>query len=726
MRHIFPAFLITLCMQTLARRMRANLRLALGLCLLAAQPLPAVPAGAQPADLIVAQFPIPGSEPRGLTWDGNHLWLVDKAGTVYQLTLQGQVLSTFSLTFMPRGLAWDGSALWVGDETNRRYARVSPTGVILGTLDLWYWSNSGLAWDGQQLWLGNYNTRELHQHDTTGARLRSWTVPLSSGVEHPTGLAFDGTNLWVGDSNEGSENAVAWVNPSGQVLLALDTRDWGLPPVRWPEYKTLAWDGSHLWYSADDLTHIYRLDVQRYLATTPLSEAVDNPALAWTTGGSPGWFGQTHVHYAGGAAARSGAPDSGQQSWLQTAVTGPALVAFRWRCAGCAGSSLRFMLDGAHRSYCWYDAEWEQQVYALPAGAHTLTWTYAPAIQQPGDAGYLDEVMLRPGPALWLRAPTAGQGLPRRDLAMIRWLATADAGPTVRLELRQGAAPVYAIAAATENDGQEAWLIPMSVAPGTEYRVRVSTADGAGVYDEGGAFTITEAAQSTLRGALLLPTAAAYAQAADEPELDVGTTAAQGLTVEAWVSFASFGDTDIADKSAYRLYTRARYQAPYAYRCLGAAVRLAGGTEEAVEACQASSSGQGFWRAGWHHTALVVDRAAGQLRLYLDGEQIAATPLTGALSDAAASLRIGPAAASAMDEVRVSSVARYTAATYPLPDAPLACDPDTRALWHLDEPVGATVFRDACGAVDNRLAGFGGARTEGLASHNTYLPLTSQ
>src|SRR5689334_10743545 len=76
------------------------------------------------ASPVVAHFDVPGSSPRGLTWDGTHLWMVDNLKTVYQLDTSGNVLSSFKIAFSPSGMCWDGQALWIGDDTGSRQVKL--------------------------------------------------------------------------------------------------------------------------------------------------------------------------------------------------------------------------------------------------------------------------------------------------------------------------------------------------------------------------------------------------------------------------------------------------------------------------------------------------------------------------------------------------------------------------------------------------------------------------
>jgi hypothetical protein len=242
----------------------------------------AMPVGGSP---IVSQFTVPGSSPRGLTWDGSALWLVDNLENVYKLDTSGNVLSSFSITFTASGMTWDGSALWINsDSSSGPIYKLNTGGVIIGSLNVGYWPDSGVTWDGANFWVGDYNFSQIHKHSPSGAHLLYWDIPIASGIEHPTGMVFDGTALWIGDSNEGFENNVERISTVGQLLNSFDTNDWGIAPVSWPEFKVMAWDGQYLWYSADDLFTVYQIDVG-YLLGTPT--ATFTPSLSPTPSHTP-------------------------------------------------------------------------------------------------------------------------------------------------------------------------------------------------------------------------------------------------------------------------------------------------------------------------------------------------------------------------------------------------------------------------------------------------------
>ncbi len=119
----------------------------------------------------------------------------------------------------------------------------------------------------------------------------------------------------------------------------------------------------------------------------------------------------------------------------------------------------------------------------------------------------------------------------------------------------------------------------------------------------------------------------------------------------------------------------------------------------------------------WHHVAAVKDAAAGRLRVYVDGQLDADGPgpngdttyrdgrptgwpssdpflVIGAEKHFGATAWTGYSGW--IDEVRLSSVVRYTA-SFARPGAPFVADAATRALYHFDEGAG-TAVGDVSGA----------------------------
>ncbi len=105
----------------------------------------------------------------------------------------------------------------------------------------------------------------------------------------------------------------------------------------------------------------------------------------------------------------------------------------------------------------------------------------------------------------------------------------------------------------------------------------------------------------------------------------------------------------------------------------------------------------------WTHLAVTYDGTS--IRIHVDGKTMRTITARGTPpnADFAGVLSIGRNALSKsfpwgglIDEVRISKVARYSAASF-VPEGRFEVDPNTIALWHFDEGTGATA-NDAAGA----------------------------
>lgn len=94
---------------------------------------------------------------------------------------------------------------------------------------------------------------------------------------------------------------------------------------------------------------------------------------------------------------------------------------------------------------------------------------------------------------------------------------------------------------------------------------------------------------------------------------------------------------------------------------------------------------------GWHHVALVFD--AGSAALYCDGAKVSGDAIQGAYASASNLFNIGGLSEANtsfdfdgdIDEVRLSTVARYSGPSYAVPTAAFTGDGSTAELWHLDD-----------------------------------------
>ena len=133
------------------------------------------------------------------------------------------------------------------------------------------------------------------------------------------------------------------------------------------------------------------------LSTTgSLCDAVDQCHLDWTTGGDAPWFNQTATTFDGLDAAQSGPLSTNQQSWIETTVEGPARVSFQWRVSSRSSHYLRFLVNGTQQAQIGGTPAWAMRTHVLPAGVHTLRWSYATTTLSPlnANAGWLDQVVV--------------------------------------------------------------------------------------------------------------------------------------------------------------------------------------------------------------------------------------------------------------------------------------------------------------------------------------------
>jgi hypothetical protein len=207
---------------------------------------------ATPGDTL-RSIPSPQSCPQGLTYDGTHLWCVDrKSDFIYRVDpANGSITDSIpSPGYIPRGLAWDGNRLWCVDAGEEQIYAVNPqTQIVEWTIPCPVSRPAGLTYDGQYLWLADYGDDQLHQISTEdGTTIMSLPAPSSN----PCGLTFDGTYLWVSDR---SKDEIYAVTPdTGAVVITLKAPG----PHAWG----LAYDGTRLWNVDYQTDRIYELVVK--------------------------------------------------------------------------------------------------------------------------------------------------------------------------------------------------------------------------------------------------------------------------------------------------------------------------------------------------------------------------------------------------------------------------------------------------------------------------------
>lgn len=140
-------------------------------------------------------------------------------------------------------------------------------------------------------------------------------------------------------------------------------------------------------------------------ATASIGDAVDSPALPWTTGGDAEWFSQTTTTHDGVDAAASGTITNYQVSSLQTTVTGPGVLVFWWKVSSEEGYDyLKFYTNGVIYTNATTlqeasisgetNTNWQRWVVEVPAASRILRWSYEKdeSFDVGEDRGWLDQV----------------------------------------------------------------------------------------------------------------------------------------------------------------------------------------------------------------------------------------------------------------------------------------------------------------------------------------------
>jgi hypothetical protein len=136
--------------------------------------------------------------------------------------------------------------------------------------------------------------------------------------------------------------------------------------------------------------------------------------LAWYTGGSAPWFGQTNVSHSGSTAAQSGPIGANEESWLETTVTGPGILTFWWGIGSASwGTEVSFTTSRGGSLSLQGGRGWCMESVSIPAGECVLDWSYQEFWAGfSSNACWVDQVSFVPTmPDFWVEAgygPGAG------------------------------------------------------------------------------------------------------------------------------------------------------------------------------------------------------------------------------------------------------------------------------------------------------------------------------
>ncbi|HZJ16961.1 MAG TPA: putative Ig domain-containing protein, partial [Chthoniobacteraceae bacterium] len=189
----------------------------------------------------------------------------------------------------------------------------------------------------------------------------------------------------------------------------------------------------------------------RIVDNDTLLQTVLNPDMQFSTAADEtGWRPSGSATFDGDGSAQAGHVQDGQESVLQTSVSGPTSVRFRWKVDSEDGADfLRFLIDGTEQAKISGVIDWQTEVFRLPAGEHSLEWRYTKdaANSVGADTGWVDFVELLP------RGTEIQEAL---GLADLDFRTSPPEGWEVLIESNSPLAPFDSLRAGGVRDGESA------------------------------------------------------------------------------------------------------------------------------------------------------------------------------------------------------------------------------------------------------------------------------
>jgi len=207
---------------------------------------------------IIIFFDAPeGTQPNGLAWDGNNLWMSSymQNGGIYKLDpVNGLVLGEYkpSIANIDRygGLTFDGTCLWVADSSGSGIYKLDPSdcSIISSILSPDEFAID-LAWDGSYLLVYGYPGKKIYKLSPIDGSLIDFYIPANVETGQNTALTYGDEHLWLSSDNE-----IVKLDPSDFTVVSSFEA-----PCSYP--GGLAWDGRHLWVASLYGMHLLKMAV---------------------------------------------------------------------------------------------------------------------------------------------------------------------------------------------------------------------------------------------------------------------------------------------------------------------------------------------------------------------------------------------------------------------------------------------------------------------------------
>lgn len=369
-------------------------------------------------------------------------------GWVDQIIFSPRVIINFPDAVDAPALAWtsDGDAGWFGQnevtrdgvdagqsgaigDTNSTVARLQVVGP--GRLNFWWKVSSEFLYDSLEVYVGT----NLFDQISGEVDWEQRTILIGAGT-HYVDFSYSKDFSVSTNADAGWIDQVVWIadeappqitaQPAGQIVEAGQSAAFAVQAVgagtltyRWRKNDSPIAGATSTNYSiasaglTDSGTYSVVVSNANGAVTSSnalltvlppiaLGDAVDAPSLTWLTalpGDSAPWKGQAAVTHDGIDTAHSGNITNGQQTTIETTISGSGMVSFWWKVSSETNfDSLYFYVGGIERARLSGEVGWQERTISVPEGSQTLRWVYEKdlSLSAGQDGAWLDQVTFTP------------------------------------------------------------------------------------------------------------------------------------------------------------------------------------------------------------------------------------------------------------------------------------------------------------------------------------------
>jgi formylglycine-generating enzyme required for sulfatase activity len=247
---------------------------------------------------------------------------------------------------------------------------------------------------------------------TSGYRLPTaseWELAARGGAAgattvYPGGDVLDPLGWYSGNSGEAQASGGKSANSAGLYDLAGNAAEWVWDAIPGSPLQRGLRGGSWLSSASSielavftgEVAGLRRTDAGLRLVrsvSSGLQDALDNPDLSWETSADHPWLAQQGETFVDQDAAESPALTSGRNAWIETGITGPVNLHFRWQTSGLgAEDTAVFLVDGAPSATPESNGDWAVRSVEIGPGDHLLRWRITSGTSSGTARFWIDEV----------------------------------------------------------------------------------------------------------------------------------------------------------------------------------------------------------------------------------------------------------------------------------------------------------------------------------------------